>query len=88
MTPLEAAKELQRRRHIRKNFAAWCRFCGFEPARHHCLLIDKLEALAAGRIQRLAVFMPPGSGKSIYASVLFPPWLLSNEAESPNSCRV
>ena len=32
--------------------------------------------------------MPPGSGKSIYASVLFPPWLLSNEAESPNSCRV
>jgi hypothetical protein len=77
VTPLELARELQRRRQIRRSFAAWCRFCGFEPARHHLLLIDKLEAVAAGRIQRLAIFMPPGSGKSIYASVLFPPWLLA-----------
>jgi hypothetical protein len=77
MTPPEAARELQRRRQIRRSFAAWCRSCGFEPARHHLLLIDKLEALAAGRIQRLAIFMPPGSGKSTYASVLFPPWLMA-----------
>jgi hypothetical protein len=41
------------------------------------LLIDKLEALAAGRIQRLAIFMPPGSAKSTYVSVLFPPWLMA-----------
>ena len=77
VTPLELAKELQRRRQIRRSFAAWCRFCGFEPARHHLLLIDKLEAVAAGRIQRLAVFMPPGSGKSTYTSILFPPWLMA-----------
>ena len=77
MTLLELAKELQRRRQIRRSFAEWCRFCGFEPARHHRLLIDKLEAVAAGRIQRLAIFMPPGSGKSIYATVLFPPWLMA-----------
>jgi hypothetical protein len=77
VTRLELAKELQHRRQIRRSFAAWCRFCGYEPAAHHRLLIDKLEAVAAGRIQRLAVFMPPGSGKSIYASVLFPPWLMA-----------
>jgi hypothetical protein len=33
--------------------------------------------IAFGRIQRLAVFMPPGSGKSTYASILFPPWLMA-----------
>jgi hypothetical protein len=27
----------------------------------------------------LAVFIPPSSAKSTYASILFPPWLLANE---------
>jgi hypothetical protein len=36
------------------------------------LLIEKLEALHADRIRRLMVFMPPGSAKSTYSSVLFP----------------
>lgn len=67
-----------RRRSIRKSFTEWCRFCGYEPARHHGLLIDKLEAVARGEIPRLAVFMPPGSAKSTYGSVLFPPWFLAN----------
>ena len=49
------------------------------PARHHRLLIDKLEALARGDILNLAVFMPPGSAKSTYASILFPPWLMSQD---------
>jgi predicted phage terminase large subunit-like protein len=40
------------------------------------LLIEKLEAVASGDIRRLAVFMPPGSAKSTYASKLFPAWLL------------
>jgi hypothetical protein len=75
----EAAKELLRRRAIRRSFTDWCRFCGFEPARHHQLLIDKLEAVAKGEIDRLMVFMPPGSAKSTYASVLFPPWLLAQD---------
>jgi hypothetical protein len=49
-------------------------FAGFEPARHHRLLIDKLEAVTRGDIDRLAVFMPPGAAKSTYASILFAPW--------------
>ena len=29
-----------------------------------------------GEIERLMVWMPPGSAKSTYASVLFPPWFM------------
>lgn len=46
------------------------------PARHHRLLIEKLEAVERGEIKRLMVFMPPGSAKSFYASVMFPGWYL------------
>lgn len=46
------------------------------PAQHHQLLIEKLEAVERGEIKRLAVFMPPGSAKSTYTSVMFPPWFL------------
>jgi predicted phage terminase large subunit-like protein len=46
----------------------------YRPARHHLKLIEQLEALSAGEIDRLMVLMPPGSGKSFYASVIFPAW--------------
>lgn len=49
---------------------------GFAPAKHHKLLIEKLEAVERGEIKRLMVFMPPGSAKSTYGSVEFPPWYL------------
>jgi len=35
-----------------------------------------LEAVERGEIQRLMVLMPPGSAKSTYTSVLFPPWFM------------
>jgi len=62
----------------RKSLASFTRYLnlGFEPARHHELLITKLEALERGDIKRLMVFMPPGSAKSTYASILFPSWAL------------
>lgn len=47
------------------------------------LLLEKLEAISRGDIDRLAIFMPPGSAKSTYASVLFPPWYIANH---PNHC--
>jgi predicted phage terminase large subunit-like protein len=79
LQPAEAARELLRRRGIRRNFTEWSRHCGFEPAAHHKLLISKLEAVARGEIDRLMVFMPPGSAKSTYTSVLFPPYLLARD---------
>lgn len=75
----EAARELLTRRSIRRSLTEWCRYCGFEPARHHHVLIDALEALERGDIPRLGIFMPPGSAKSTYASILFPPWLMQRQ---------
>ena len=66
-----------KRRTIRRNLTDWARHCGYEPALHHRLLINRLEQIARGEIKRLAVFMPPGSAKSTYGSVLFPPWLMA-----------
>lgn len=71
-----------RRRSIRKSLTEFARLCGFEPARHHALLINALEAVERGELRRLAVFMPPGSAKSTYASKLFPPWLMQRQPQA------
>ncbi|MBK9617261.1 MAG: hypothetical protein IPO35_17850 [Uliginosibacterium sp.] len=56
---------------------------GFHPAKHHTLLIDALERVERGEIERLMVCMPPGSAKSTYTSVIFPAWFLGrNPAKS------
>jgi predicted phage terminase large subunit-like protein len=55
---------------------------GQVPARHHRLLIAKLQDIAEGRCDRLMVQMPPGSAKSTYCSVLFPAYFLSRDAGS------
>lgn len=55
---------------------------GLSPAQHHELLIGKIQALIDGtltnddgmRVDSLMVFMPPGSAKSTYATVLTPAW--------------
>ena len=52
------------------------RKAGYKPAKHHALLIDHLEAVERGEIERLMVCMPPGSAKSTYTSVEFPAWFL------------
>jgi hypothetical protein len=66
------------KRECRTSLLKWSKECvwdyGFVPAAHHELLIEKLEDVVAGRIDRLMVFMPPGSAKSTYVSELFPPF--------------
>ena len=49
----------------------------FEPiettmAHHHRFLLSKLDEVANTRHGRMMIFMPPGSAKSTYASVVFP----------------
>jgi hypothetical protein len=72
------AQELLTRRRTRQSLTSWARHCGFEPAAHHQLLIEHLEAVSAGTCDRLIVCMPPGAAKSTYASVLFPAFFLAN----------
>lgn len=49
---------------------------GYQFAAHHRLLMQELEAVERGDTPRLMVFMPPGSAKSTYSSILFPPWFM------------
>ena len=80
-SPAEAARALLARRKARASLDAWCRHAlapnGQQPATHHRLLIRELEAVARGETKRLALFLPPGSAKSTYASDLFPAWYLA-----------
>jgi len=80
-----AAEPILRRR-LRTSLADFARLSlaaeGRAPARHHLALIAALEDVAAGDCDRLMVLMPPGSAKSTYASVLFPPWWLARHPAS------
>ena len=71
----------KKRKRIRRSFSSWARAAGFEPAPHHRLLASKLIKVSRGKLDRLAVFMPPGSAKSTYGSILFLAWYL---ARHPN----
>jgi predicted phage terminase large subunit-like protein len=56
----------------------------FEPietiaAAHHVLLMDTLDRVLNGEIKNLMVFMPPGSAKSTYASVVFPAYAMGKK---------
>lgn len=54
-----------------------------KPAQHHDLIIQAVQDLADGRyaddVDGVMVFMPPGSAKSTYTSVLAPAWLLGRK---------
>lgn len=44
--------------------------------------MTELEAVERGETKRLMVLMPPGSAKSTYTSVLFPPWFLGKNPQT------
>jgi len=71
-----AVNLLLKRKAVRRDLNAWCRHCGFEPAQHHRLLNETLQDVVAGRVRNVMFLLPPGSAKSTYISVLFPPWFL------------
>lgn len=56
---------------------------------HHELILDALDRMVKGKLQhkgkvvrRVMLMFPPGSAKSTYASVVFPPWFMGNNPES------
>lgn len=81
-TASSVASERSLREKVRGSFHEWAVLAlsphGQLPAAHHKLLIRELEGLAAGRWDRLMLLLPPGSAKSTYASLLFPPWFMAN----------
>ena len=75
---IAAAKELLYRKELKKSLAEYAKLKGFEPAKHHLLIIKYLEEITRDQLDLLLIFAPPGSAKSSYVSVLFPAWYLSN----------
>src|SRR5215471_18027992 len=72
-----AARILLDRLLTQRRFSRWARAAGYLPAPHHRLLMSKLVYVCRGTCTRLMVFMPPGSAKSTYGSILFPAWYLA-----------
>jgi predicted phage terminase large subunit-like protein len=48
-----------------------------EPAQHHRLMIELLQAAADGTLLQLIMVAPPGCGKSTYVSYLYAAWYLA-----------
>lgn len=51
-------------------------------AAHHKLLMDCLDRVQRRELKNLMVFMPPGSAKSTYASVVYPVYAMGKKAGS------
>jgi predicted phage terminase large subunit-like protein len=72
-----AAQELIRRRQVRLSLTEWARHKGFEPAKHHQLIINEIGSFLSSDEEVLLLFAPPGSAKSTYVSILLPSWYLA-----------
>jgi hypothetical protein len=72
-----AAKEMLKRRSIRRSLVEWGRHKGFEAAHHHRLICDQIEEFLSTDDEVLLLLAPPGSAKSTWLSVLFPAYYLS-----------
>ncbi len=77
-------QELDSRLQAQRSLARFIdhRQAGYSPAKHHKVLIEALERVERGEIQRLMVCMPPGSAKSTYTSVEFPAWYLGRNPKN------
>ncbi len=63
---------------------AWKHATGFDyvHGKHVDVLVSHLEAVAAGKINRLLVNIPPSCSKSTILSVLFPCWVWANRPDA------
>lgn len=78
---LSLLKEKNRREkkaRVSADFAAFVDEFSIEakPAPHHQLIINKLQQVQDGHIKRLMLFLPPGSAKSTYSTINFPPFYM------------
>ena len=57
-----------------------------DPATHHQVIVQALEAVERGDIRRLMILAPPGSAKSTYVSRMFATWYLMKHPEQLLIC--
>ena len=67
---------------------AWKHATGFDyvHGRHIDVLVKHLEAVAAGKVSRLLVNIPPSCSKSTVLSVLWPAWLWTIQPDAEIVC--
>ena len=53
----------------------------FQMARHSRMIVEQLERVERGEIDRLMLFLPPRHGKSLLASQLYPSWYLGKHPD-------
>lgn len=53
---------------------------------HHDLIASRFEDLAAGRLNRLLICVPPRSLKSLICTVCYPAWLTARDAAATTLC--
>jgi len=78
---------------LKKSFAkfveeGWKHATGFDyvHGRHIDVLVSHLEAVAAGKVSRLLVNIPPSCSKSTILSVLWPAWLWTIQPDAEIVC--
>jgi hypothetical protein len=72
-------RKLQDRKRAANSLSSLSRYVfQVEPAHHHLIWIEALEALFAGEFRRLLAIAPPGHAKSTYHSIVFPTWYLGH----------
>jgi predicted phage terminase large subunit-like protein len=79
---LAAAQLLAQRKAVRTDLVAWCRHAGFEPAKHHLLMLKHLTDVSEGTTRRLAICLPPGAAKSTYMQLAAVWFLARNPTKS------
>jgi predicted phage terminase large subunit-like protein len=78
---LEEVERLNHKDRVSSSFSNYIEAFSEEPPpqKAHNLLISKLQQVVDGEIKSLIVNMPPGSAKSTYTSINFPPfWIQRN----------
>ena len=85
---MKAKKELANRELARRHLSAFIpyNFKDYVASWHHDVIMDRLEQVEAGKIQRLMLFLPPRHGKSELGSIQFPAWFLGRNPDKEVIC--
>lgn len=81
--PKDLVHQLLERKRAKNSLLSYARFIDgtYEPYSIHEHIAEQLERVESGACRRLAIFVPPASGKSRLSSELFPSWLLGRNPE-------
>lgn len=80
---VDAADEFYARRQARKNLHDYCEYIipGFQKIDFHKNIVEPLEAVERGEIDRLMLLVPPRHHKTTIASKAFPSWYVGRHTD-------